>query len=154
MFQKYLYTFHRWDYAFCCQWKRAQKKKRVKFDYFFFVFSNRNRHFCCWPNVFFCPKWAKMTIFDVFHSFLEPNMASITKNDKTTIISDKCLDVLGNSREKNFFPLLCLSTPYGVICFVCKIYIFAYVTKMIPFQDEVAELQIFFQISKSFAFEL
>lgn len=46
---------------------------------------------------YFDPKWAKMAIFDVFDSFLEPNIAPITKNDKTTIMRDKCLDALGNS---------------------------------------------------------
>ena len=30
------------------------------------------------------------------------NMGSITKNDKTTIMRDKYLDILGKSREKNF----------------------------------------------------
>ena len=51
---------------------------------------------------YFGPKWAKMAIFDVFDPFLEPNMASITKNDKITIMWDKYLDALGNSREKKF----------------------------------------------------
>ena len=51
---------------------------------------------------YFGPKCAKMNIFDVFDPFLEPNMASITKNDKITIMWDKYLDALGNSREKKF----------------------------------------------------
>jgi len=43
-----------------------------------------------------------MAIFDVFDPFLEPNMGSFTKNDKTTIMQDKYFDVLGNLREKKF----------------------------------------------------
>ena len=49
---------------------------------------------------FFGPKWAKISIFDVFDPFLGLNMGSITKNDKTTIMRDKYLDVLGRCREK------------------------------------------------------
>ena len=89
-----------------------------------------------------------MAIFDVFDPFLGLNMGSITKNDKTTIMRDKYLDVLGNSREKKFFPPLCLFTPYGAICFVSKIYIFAYIAKMATFQNEVAQLQKFFNFFK------
>ena len=51
---------------------------------------------------FFCPKWAKIAIFDVFDLFLGLNMGSITKNDKITIMWDKYPDALGNSREKKF----------------------------------------------------
>ena len=51
---------------------------------------------------FLGPKWAKIAIFDVFDPFLGLNMGSTTKNDKTTIMGDKYLDVLGNSREKIF----------------------------------------------------
>jgi len=51
----------------------------------------------------FWPKLAKIAIFDVFDPFLGLNMGSITKNDKTTIMRDKYLDILGKSREKNFF---------------------------------------------------
>ena len=51
---------------------------------------------------FFGQKWGKIAIFDVFDPFLGLNMGSITKNDKITIVWDKYLDVLGNSREKNF----------------------------------------------------
>ena len=50
----------------------------------------------------FWPKLAKIAIFDVFGSFLGLNMGSITKNDKITIMRDKYLDVLGQSREKIF----------------------------------------------------
>ena len=66
---------------------------------------------------FFGPKWAKIAIFDVFDPFLGLNMRSITKNDKITIMWDKYLDVLGNSREKNFpHHLVCLLPmgPYGL----------------------------------------
>ena len=43
------------------------------------------------------PKWAKMAICYVFDPFLEANLASITKNDKTIIMWDKYFNILGNS---------------------------------------------------------
>jgi len=103
---------------------------------------------------YFGPKCAKMNIFDVFDPFLEPNMASITKNDKTTIMRDKYLDVLNNSREKNISTTLFVYLLWGNMFRVYFIDIFDYVAKMVTFQNEVAQLQIFFQISKNFAFEL
>ena len=62
---------------------------------------------------YFGPKWAKMAIFDVFDPFLGLNMGSITKNDKTTIMRDKYLDVLGNSREKKFSTTLSVYPLWG-----------------------------------------
>ena len=51
---------------------------------------------------FFWHKLTKIAIFDDFYPFLGLNIGSITKNDKTTIMRDKYLDVLGQSREKIF----------------------------------------------------
>ena len=66
--------------------------------------TNKNslRYGSVQKRAIFWPKLAKIAIFDVFDPFLGLNMGSITKNDKTTIMRDKYLDVLGKSREKIF----------------------------------------------------
>ena len=95
----------------------------------------------------FWPKLAKIAIFDVFDPFLGLNMGSITKNDKTTIMRDKYLDILGKSREKIFSTTLSVY-PLGTIFYVCKIYISGHIAKMAIFQNEVGQLQKFFNFLK------
>ena len=66
---------------------------------------------------YFGPKWAKIAIFDVFDPILGLNMGSITKNDKITIMWDKYLDVLGNSREKKISTTLSVYPLWGhIVC--------------------------------------
>ena len=92
---------------------------------------------------YFGPKWAKMAIFDVFDPFLGLNMGSITKNDKTTIMRDKYLDVLGNSREKNFFHHFVCLPPLGPYVSYVKYIYLAILPKWPNFKMKLANFKNF-----------
>ena len=98
-------------------------------------------------RIVFWPKLAKIANFEVFSSFLSLNMTSITKNDKTIIMRDKYFDVLGKSREK-FFGTTLSVYPLWSHTLHRKICIFGHIAKMATFQNEVAQIQIFFNFLK------
>ena len=95
---------------------------------------------------FFGPKWAKIAIFDVFDSFSGLNMGSITKNDKITIMWDKYLDVLGNSREKNFpHYFVCLPPMGPYVSYVKYIYLHI-LPKWQHFKMNLANFKFFLRV--------
>jgi len=97
---------------------------------------------------FFGPKWAKIAIFDVFDPILGLNMGSITKNDKITIMWDKYLDVLGNSREKKFpRHFVCLPPIGPYISYVKYIYL-PILPKWQHFKMKLANFKNFSTFSK------